>query len=43
MVIDGQSATELEVVEVPLYDAGPETDYGILLEEIFKADSVQVW
>ena len=43
MVIDGQNATELEVVEVPLDDAGPETDYGVLLEEIFKADSVQVW
>ena len=43
MVIDGQSATELEVVEVPLYDAGSETDYGVLLEEVFKADSVQVW
>ena len=43
MVIDSQSDTDLEVVEVPLYDAGPETDYGVLLEEIFKADSVQVW
>ena len=43
MVIDGQSDIDLEVVEVPLYDAGPETDYGVLLEEIFKADSVQVW
>jgi len=43
MVIDGQSAAELEVVVVPIYDAGPDTDYGVLLEEIFKADSVQVW
>ena len=43
MVIDGQNDTDLEVVEVPLYDAGPQTDYGVLLEEVFKADSVQVW
>jgi hypothetical protein len=43
MVIDGQSAGEDEVVEVALHDAGPGTDYGVLLEEIFKADSVQVW
>ena len=43
MVIDGQNDTDLEVVEVPLYDAGPETDYSVLLEEVFKADSVQVW
>lgn len=31
------------MVEVVLYDSGQETDYGVLLEEIFKANSVQVW
>ncbi len=43
MVIDGQSAGDNEMVEVVLYDSGPETDYGVLIEEIFKANSVQVW
>ena len=32
-----------EVVEINLHEAGPGTDYGIVLGEIFKADSIQVW
>ncbi|MBR90493.1 MAG: hypothetical protein CMO66_04370 [Verrucomicrobiales bacterium] len=44
MVIDSQAAgEEKEVVELVLHEAGPGTDYDAMLEEIFKADSVQVW
>ena len=38
-----QSESNLEVVEINLYEAGPDADYRVVLEEIFKADSIQVW
>ena len=39
----GRDGEEKEVVELALHEAGPGTDYDAMLEEIFKADSVQVW
>lgn len=38
-----QSEAGDEVVEINLHEAGPGADYGIVLGEIFKADSIQVW
>ncbi len=38
-----QSEAGEEVVEINLHEAGPDTDYRIVLSEIFKADSIQVW
>lgn len=43
MVMANQSESNQEVVEINLYEVGPDADYRVVLEEIFKADSIQVW
>ena len=42
-VIAAQEAAGHETRVVDLTQVDPEGDYSVLLEEIFEADSVQVW
>ena len=42
-VIAAQEAAGHETRVVDLTQVDPNGDYGVLLEEIFEADSVQVW
>ncbi len=42
-VIAAQEAAGYETRVVDLMQVDPEGDYSVLLEEIFEADSVQVW
>ena len=42
-VIAAQEAAGHETRGVDLTQVDPEGDYSVLLEEIFEADSVQVW
>ena len=42
-VIAAQEATGHETRVVDLTQVDPNGDYSVLLEEIFEADSVQVW
>ena len=42
-VIDAQEKGGHETRVVDLTQVDPEGDYSVLLEEIFEADSVQVW
>ena len=42
-VIAAQEAAGHETRVVDLTQVDPEGDYSVLLEEIFDADSVQVW
>tara|TARA_B100000959_G_C14684375_1_gene501980 strand:+ start:407 stop:589 length:183 start_codon:yes stop_codon:yes gene_type:complete len=42
-VISAQEAAGHETRVVDLSQVDPDGDYSVLLEEIFEADSVQVW
>jgi hypothetical protein len=42
-VIAAQEAAGHETRVVELMQVDPNSDYSVLLEEIFEADSVQVW
>jgi hypothetical protein len=42
-IIAAQEATGHETRVIDLTEVDPNGDYSILLEEIFAADSVQVW
>ncbi len=42
-VIERQEAAGHETRVVDLTEVGPDGDYTVLLDEIYAADSVQVW
>ena len=42
-VIDAQEKAGHETRVVDLTEVGPDGDYTVLLDEIYAADSVQVW